>query len=263
MQCVDKIIDTRVRKTQYSSMPSQTTSSNTHHQLTPLEINFNTNRTHRLNFSNSSTWVQNWLLYSRLMAINCKRKECKYVFVIPVNEPFQLRTAHRLLLATHMNFWMGQPVFPGCCWSAQCAPIFLISSLEEHLRHYLDILALDKNKKNREIVAGVQPTFGQSAGAEVVNVHDVSIQLEGDTLHRGLQLHAAVTDQHIHTAITLHQLSHHFLHAVHIAEVQYHQLWGKRLVRHKTVLVCSAICPLASIWVCVVATMTKTHTLSF
>lgn len=76
------------------------------------------------------------------------------------------------------------------------------------------------------------PTFGQSAGAEVVNVHDVSFQSQGDTLHRGLQLHAAVTDQHIHTAVTLHHLSHHVLHALHVTEVQDHQLWGKRLGRH-------------------------------
>ena len=75
----------------------------------------------------------------------------------------------------------------------------------------------------------VWPTFGQSAGAEVVDVHDVSVHFQGDTLHRGLQLHAAVTDQHIHTAVTVHHLSHHLLHAGHITEVHDHQLWGKRL----------------------------------
>lgn len=65
----------------------------------------------------------------------------------------------------------------------------------------------------------VWPTFGQSAGAKVVNVHDISVQFQGDTLHRGLYLHAAVTDQHIHTAVTLQHLSHHVLHAVHVTEV--------------------------------------------
>lgn len=93
----------------------------------------------------------------------------------------------------------------------------------------------------REMVVVVQPTFGQGAGAEVVNVHDVSVQIQGNTLCRGPKFHAAVEDQHIHTAVTLNYLRHHVLHAIHVAEVQYHQLRGKRLQRHKTVLVCFAL----------------------
>lgn len=145
-----------------------------------------------------------------------------------------------------MNFWMGQPVFPGCCWPAQCVPIFLRSLLEEHLPHYLDILAFRLKRSRRtniiQIISeayflrNVCPTFGQSAGTKVVNVHDVSFQFQGDTLHRGLQLHAAVTDQHIHTAVTLHHLSHHVLHALHVTEIQDHQLWSKRLGRHNKLL---------------------------
>lgn len=96
-------------------------------------------------------------------------------------------------------------------------------------------------------------TFSQSAGAEVVNVHDVSVQFQGGTLDGSLQLHAAVTDQHIHAAVTLHHLSHHVLHAVHITEVQDHQLWGKCLEIHRIVLL-----PFFSVCVCFLIT-TRFH----
>lgn len=78
---------------------------------------------------------------------------------------------------------------------------------------------------------GIRLTFSQSAGAKVVDVHDVSVYFQRDVLHWGLQLHAAVTDQDIHAAVTVHNLGHHLLHALHVAEVQEHQLWGKRLKR--------------------------------
>ena len=72
-------------------------------------------------------------------------------------------------------------------------------------------------------------TFGQSAGAKIVDVHDVSVHFERDALHRGLQLHAAIADQHVHTAVTLNHLIHHLWHAVHVTKVQDHKLGLERL----------------------------------
>lgn len=75
------------------------------------------------------------------------------------------------------------------------------------------------------------PTFGKTARAKVIDVHDVSVHFQRDALDRGLQLHAAVADQHIYASITFHQINHHVLHAVHVTEVQDHQLWSKCLGR--------------------------------
>ena len=72
-------------------------------------------------------------------------------------------------------------------------------------------------------------TFGQSAGAKIVDVHDVSVQFQRDALHGGLQLHATVADQHVHEAITLNHLIHNLWHAVHVTEVQDHKLGLERL----------------------------------
>lgn len=77
-------------------------------------------------------------------------------------------------------------------------------------------------KTEAYLIKAVRPTFGQSARAEIIHVHDVSVKFQGDAMHRGLQLHAAVTDQHIHTAITIHHLDQHVLHAVHVTEVHDH-----------------------------------------
>lgn len=78
---------------------------------------------------------------------------------------------------------------------------------------------------------GVWPTFSQGAGSKVVDVHDVPVHLQRDVLYGGLQLHAAVTDQDVHAAVAVHHLGYHVLHALHVTEVQQHQLWGKRLKR--------------------------------
>lgn len=50
-------------------------------------------------------------------------------------------------------------------------------------------------------------------------------------MYGGLQLHAAVTHQNVHTAVALHHLIHHLRHTVHVTEVQQHQLGRERLNR--------------------------------
>lgn len=72
-------------------------------------------------------------------------------------------------------------------------------------------------------------TFGQRDRPEVVDVHDRFVHLQGEILHRRFDLHAAVADQHVHTAVALGDLCDRVRQVLHITEVQQHQLGCERL----------------------------------
>lgn len=67
-------------------------------------------------------------------------------------------------------------------------------------------------------------TFGQSGWPEVVVVHDQLVHLQRYGLHRGFELHAAVEDEDVEAAVALQDLCDGLGHAVHVPEVQQHQL---------------------------------------
>lgn len=84
--------------------------------------------------------------------------------------------------------------------------------------------------KEHDWVSGIKVrTLCQSYGPEVVDIHDDFVHLQWNVLYRGFDLHAAVTDQHIHVAVALTDLCNHILHAVYITEIQQHQLGWKGL----------------------------------
>lgn len=150
-----------------------------------------------------------------------------------LNLPFSGRT-HKVWTFvrnwTHMSSWKGQPVYPGRCSPGWCALTFERSWLEEHLPQ-ASTSTSDEEHNLWGSFRKIPPTFGKSAGPKVVDVHDVSVRLQRDAPSGSLELHAAVADQHIHAAVTLHHLRHHLLHAGHVTEIQDHQLWSKRLQR--------------------------------
>lgn len=59
-------------------------------------------------------------------------------------------------------------------------------------------------------------TFGQCDGPEVVGIHDLSVQLQGDLVGRPLHLHAGVVDEDVHTAVASQDLFGHVLHTADV-----------------------------------------------
>lgn len=72
-------------------------------------------------------------------------------------------------------------------------------------------------------------TFSQRDGPKVVVVHEEFVRLQSQRLRRSFDLHAAVEDEDVQAAKALQNLGDGLGRAVHIPEVQQHQLGGKRL----------------------------------
>ena len=59
-------------------------------------------------------------------------------------------------------------------------------------------------------------TFGEGDGSEVIGIHDLLVELQGNLMGRPLHLHAGVVDEDVHTAIAVEDLLGHILNTADV-----------------------------------------------